>query len=96
MFEHGDATKKTRRLEARLTPEVHELLQRAANLEGRTLSVFVISAAQEAAGKVIQQREIIQLSRDDQKRFADALLTAALPRSMKRAAAAQRSLIQPP
>lgn len=39
----------TARLEARITPEVHALLKRAAELQGRTLTDFVVSAAQEAA-----------------------------------------------
>jgi hypothetical protein len=39
----------TARLEARLPNDVHALLKRAAEIEGRTLTDFVVSAAREAA-----------------------------------------------
>jgi uncharacterized protein (DUF1778 family) len=40
---------KTARLEARITPDLQALLKRAAELEGRSVTDFVITAAQEAA-----------------------------------------------
>jgi len=77
------------RLEARVTKEIHALLKRAAEIEGRSLSDFVISAAKTAAQETIQQTEMLRLSVVDQKIFADALIlpvksNAALRRASKR------------
>ena len=91
-----DEQKKTARLEARLTPTGYALVQRAASLQGRSVSDFVVTAAQEAAEAVIEQRELIQLSQADQQRFANALLEPALPgAAMKQAAKTHRELIEP-
>ena len=88
--------KKTARLEARLAPSIYAQLQRAALLQGRSISDFVISAAQEAAAHVIEQSEVLALSQADQERFAAALLKPpALKPAMKRAAKAHRDLIEP-
>lgn len=60
----------TARLEARLPHEVHALLKRAAQIQGRTLTDFVVSAAQEAARQTIEATEIVRLSVEDQQWFA--------------------------
>lgn len=65
---------KHARLEARIAPEVHALLKRAAEIEGRTMTDFVISAASAAARHAIAEVEIIRLSREGQEAFAKALL----------------------
>jgi len=62
------------RLEARLPNDVHALLKRAAEIEGRTLTDSVVSAAREAACRTIEQTEIIRLSVEDQRQIAEALL----------------------
>lgn len=77
------------RLEARLPAEVHALLKRAAEIQGRTLTDFVVTAAREAACRTIAESEVIRLSLEDQARVADALLNPpapapALQRAMKR------------
>ena len=77
------------RLEARLPVDVHALLKRAAEIEGRTLTDFVVAAASAAARKVIEDTEIIKLSVEDQERFAEALinrppLTPAMQRAVQR------------
>ena len=64
----------TARLEARLPNDVHALLKRAAEIEGRTLTDFVVSAAREAACRTIEATEIIRLSVEDQRQIAKALL----------------------
>ncbi|KYC39452.1 hypothetical protein WA1_32550 [Scytonema hofmannii PCC 7110] len=69
-----DRRSKPERLEARLTREQKELLQRAADLEGRSLTDFVVSHAQIAALQTIEEYTIIKLSREDSKAFIDALL----------------------
>ena len=44
---------KNARLEARLTPDIHALLKRAAEIQGRSVSDFVVSAARRAAMKTM-------------------------------------------
>ena len=72
-------TQTTARLEARLPPEVHRLLKRAAQIQGRTLTDFVVSAASKAARETIEANEVVRLSVEDQQRFADAILTPPEP-----------------
>lgn len=77
------------RLEARLPAGIHALLKRAAEIEGRTLTDFVVAAAREAACRTVERAEIVRLSVEDQRRFAEAILnppkpTPALRRAFKR------------
>ncbi|MBI5720371.1 MAG: DUF1778 domain-containing protein [Burkholderiales bacterium] len=77
------------RLEARMTTQQKALLQHAAALSGRTLSEFVVASAEEAAAKVIQEHETIQLSRAEQIAFVTALLKPRAPNARLRKAAAK-------
>lgn len=87
-------TTTTARLEARLPVDVHALLKRAAEIEGRSLTDFVVAAASAAARKTIEDAELIRLSVEDQQRFADAIINPApLTPAMQRAIARHRSLI---
>jgi len=77
------------RLEARLPREVMGRLRRAAEIRGRTLTDFVVAAADEAACRAIEETEIIRLSMEGQRQIAAAILdppppTAALRRAAKR------------
>jgi uncharacterized protein (DUF1778 family) len=82
------------RLEARISTETRDLLRRAAELQGRSLSDFVVSAAHDAALRVIAEREMVQLTLDDQARFAHALLEPAEPAdALERAFARRRTLL---
>jgi uncharacterized protein (DUF1778 family) len=65
---------RTARIEARIAPEGLALVKRAAELQGRSLSDFVVAAAQEAAHRAIEETHLIRLSADDQTRFVDLLL----------------------
>jgi uncharacterized protein (DUF1778 family) len=67
-------TATTARLEARLPADVHALLKRAAEIEGRSLTDFVVAAASAAARKTIEDVGMIRLSVDDQQAFAEALI----------------------
>ena len=82
-----DASTRAARLEARMTTAQKALLQHAATLSGRTLSEFVLASAQEAAAKVIQEYEIIRLSRSEQVAFVTALLKPRAPNARLRNAA---------
>ncbi len=83
----------TARLEARLPVEVMARLKRAAEIQGRTLTDFVVAAADEAAGRTIEQTEIIRLSLEDQRQIAEAILNPPQPvPALRRAAKRYRDL----
>ncbi len=86
-------TPLTARLEARLPPEVMARLKRAAEIQGRTLTDFVVAAADEAACRTIEQTEIIRLSAEDQRQIAEAILNPPEPApALRRAAKRYREL----
>lgn len=89
------AVMSTARLEARISTDLHALLKRAADMQGRTMTDFVVAAVQQAAREAIEQADIIRLSLADQATFANALLKPAKPNAaLKRAFARRRQLIQ--
>jgi uncharacterized protein (DUF1778 family) len=65
---------RTARLEARIAPEVLAIVRRAAEIEGRSVSDFVVDAAQQAARKAMEETHVIRLAAEDQLRFAQMLL----------------------
>ncbi|KVD94724.1 hypothetical protein WS63_03585 [Burkholderia stagnalis] len=69
----------TTRFEARVETDVLAVIRRAAEIQGRTMSDFVVSAAREAAQRAISDAEVIRLSVADSARFADAILSPAKP-----------------
>ncbi|HEV8638536.1 MAG TPA: DUF1778 domain-containing protein [Chloroflexota bacterium] len=77
---------KRERLEARVTPEQKELLQRAAALEGTTVTEFVVSRAQRAAEQTIREHEILTLTARASSAFVEALLSPPAPNQTLRAA----------
>ncbi|MBI1353172.1 MAG: DUF1778 domain-containing protein [Acidobacteria bacterium] len=86
--------KEIARLEARLPADVHTLLKRAADMQGRTLTDFVVSAARDAALRTIEEVEIVRLSLEDQRRVADALLDPPEPApALRRAFERRRELL---
>jgi uncharacterized protein (DUF1778 family) len=86
---------RTSRLEARITPDALAVVRRAAELQGRSVSDFVVAAAQKAAHKAIEEAQIIRLAAEDQVRFVDLLLDPPpLVPAMERARAAHRRLTQ--
>lgn len=88
--------KKSTRLEARVSPAIHALIQQAALLQGRSLSEFVIDSARQAAEATLAEHEIIRLSLQDQERFAESLIDPApLSSALLKAAARHRDLIEP-
>jgi uncharacterized protein (DUF1778 family) len=83
----------TARLEARLPHEVMERLKRASEIQGRTLTDFVVAAADEAACRAIEQTEIIRLSLEDQRQIAEAILNPPAPnKAWKKAVKRYREL----
>jgi uncharacterized protein (DUF1778 family) len=69
---------RSARLEARITPEALAVVKRAAEIQGRSISDFVVAAAQEVAHKTIEETELTRLSLEDQIAFAEAIITPPL------------------
>ena len=85
----------TARLEARISTDLHSMLKRAAELEGRTVTDFVVTAVRDAAQRAIEQADIIRVSLDDQQCFAQALLSPPQKGpALKRAFARRRRLLR--
>ena len=84
----------TARLEARISADLHAMLKRAAEIQGRTMTDFVVSAVQDAAQQAIAQAEVMRLSLADQSCFAQAILAPPEPSAtLKRAFARHRDLL---
>jgi uncharacterized protein (DUF1778 family) len=85
---------RTARIEARIAPGALRIVKRAAELQGRSLSDFVVAAAQEIAHRTIDEAQVIRLSVEDQQRFVDLLLKPPVSApALKRAKSAHARLI---
>ena len=85
---------RSARLEARIAPESLAVVKRAAEIQGRSVSDFVVDAAEQAARQTIEETSIIRLSVADQSRIADALLNPPEPnKALRRAFAAHKQLV---
>jgi uncharacterized protein (DUF1778 family) len=80
------AAGKVERLEARITSAQKEILQRAAEIEGRSLTDFVVSSSQATAKRVIQEHESLILNAHDREIFVNALLNPPAPNEKLRRA----------
>jgi uncharacterized protein (DUF1778 family) len=78
---------KVYRFDARLDEDQKTLIQRAADLEGRTMTDFVLHSAKIAAERTIQERAMLVLSARDTEAFVEAILKPAEPGPVLRAAA---------
>jgi uncharacterized protein (DUF1778 family) len=86
---------RTARIEARIAPEALAIVKRAAEIQGRSISDFVVAAAQEAAQRAIEETQVIRLSVEDQRAFAEAILHPPAPTpALRRAFRRHRELIQ--
>lgn len=81
----------TARLEARISTDLHAMLKRAAELQGRTMTDFAVSAVQDAAQQAIERAEAIRLSLADQQCFAQALMSPPEASATLKRAFARRS-----
>lgn len=77
------------RFDARLSEEQKFLIQKAADLEGRTMTDFVLHSAQAAAERTIEDRAMLILTARETEPFVDAILHPAEPGPVLRAAARQ-------
>ena len=68
------------RFDTKLPKEQKELFEYAAGLGGfRTLTDFIISSAQEKAKQIIEERNVILSSKQDQEIFFKALMNPQNP-----------------
>ena len=81
------AMRKEERMETRLPAEAKRQIEYAAELQGRSVSDFVVAAALEQATKVIEQQKIIRLSLEDSEAIANAILHPSKPNAKAIAAA---------
>lgn len=84
-----DRKSKGYRFDARLNEAQRVLIQRAADLEGRTMTDFVLHSAQSAAERTIQERSMLVLSARESEAFVDTILNPPEPGRVLRAAARQ-------
>jgi uncharacterized protein (DUF1778 family) len=62
------------RLETRVTADQKNLIERAAALQGRTVTDFVLTSVQDAARRAIEEHQRIDLSVRDSQAFVNALI----------------------
>ena len=78
----------TERLEARVPAPLKSLIGRAAALEGRSITDFVIATLERHSAEVVHEHEILHLSTADSELFAKALIAPPKPtRALKTALA---------
>jgi uncharacterized protein (DUF1778 family) len=85
----GGARGKAYRFDARLNADQKILIQRAADLEGRTMTDFVLHSAETAAERTIQERAMLMLSARETEVFVNAVLNPPEPGAVLRRAAQQ-------
>jgi len=69
-----------------MSPELHLTVKRAAEIQGRTVTDFVIQTLQIAATQAIEEASLVRLSLSDQQLFAQALISPPEPNvALKRA-----------
>lgn len=77
------------RIDLRTSPEIKELIVRAASTAGMSVSAFLLLTAQERAKQILAESEMITLTSRDWNAFVKALDKADRPRP-KLAAATKR------
>ena len=81
------------RLEARISRATHTRIKLASDIQGRTVTDFVVHAALEAATKAIEENFVVQLSIEGQVAFAQALLNPPEPNDALRRAFERHSAL---
>jgi uncharacterized protein (DUF1778 family) len=85
------------RFDARLNEEQKLLIQRAADLEGRTMTDFVLHSAEAAAERAIEKRAMLILTARETEAFANAIVKPPSPGPVLREAARKyREKAHPP
>ena len=87
--EHKTAS-RNERLEARVSRETKDLFQKAASIQGRTLTEFVVNSALEAAKRTVQESEFMEMTYRDRAAFVETLLNAPIAPNARLRKAAKR------
>ncbi len=66
-------TPKRNRMQQRATDEQRDLIQRGADIEGRSVTDFMLAAAREKALRIIESMQTIRLNAEESRLFAEAL-----------------------
>ena len=86
--------RKRNRLEARISDKEKQLLKRAAELQGCSLTEFVVRSAQDAARKALKEHHMMTLSARDTEAFVMALLKPQAPsKRLKQAAERYKKVV---
>ena len=86
--------KRSLRIEARITPENLAVIRRAAEIQGRSVSDFLVTAAQDAAHRAIEEAQIIRISVAQHEQIMKAIANPPpLAPAMERAIERHRRLI---
>jgi uncharacterized protein (DUF1778 family) len=83
------------RLEARISTDLHALLRRAAELQGRTVTDFVTESLRTAARQAVDEATLLRLLEEDQARFVEALLNPPEPNAALKRAFERRKKLSP-
>jgi uncharacterized protein (DUF1778 family) len=86
-MEKAGKASRSERLEARVSKAQKNFFLRAASLQGRSLTDFLITSVQEAAERALRAHDVLTLSERDRKDFVAALLQPAAPGKALRQAA---------
>jgi uncharacterized protein (DUF1778 family) len=79
--------KRLARIEARVSSEQKRLFEKAAEIEGVTLTDFAVASMHRAATRALQSHHAISLSLRDQDAFMQALMNPPAPNEVLRRAA---------
>ncbi len=74
------------RIDFRPKPDQKKLFERAAALEGQTLTEFLIRGGEERARRVLQEHEVLELRGEASALFVDLLMNPPPPNDRLRAA----------
>jgi uncharacterized protein (DUF1778 family) len=80
---------KTARLEARLTEDQKELVARAAGYQGVSQTDFVLMAVLDEARRVVREQGVVELSLEQSRRVAEAMISPPEPNPALRKAFAE-------
>lgn len=78
-FTKANKIRKTARLEARVTEEQKQLMERAASWRGQNLTEFMVAVLAEASVQIIKDSQLMELTERDRQVFANALLNPPPP-----------------
>ncbi|MDJ0593683.1 MAG: DUF1778 domain-containing protein [Pleurocapsa sp. MO_226.B13] len=86
-------SKSFARLEARVDPAAKALWQQAAEIQGVTLTDFMVATLQESAMKIIKKHQSMQLNKEESQAFVEAILNPTEPNEALKLAAIEHKEI---